>query len=108
MGEGQSSIFKNDWIDFVDRDHSIHIELIREKLEYTFLSMQKCAIQSRIPFTIPPNVDADQVLYSYIVTMMKNQSVDVSNQNHIVDDPPRKEDVEEKVPDTTFVSDIFL
>lgn len=74
-------------------------------MEYTLLSTHQRSIQSRIPFTIPSDIDVDKVLQPHIAAMMNNLSVDILIPNHTSDDPPWKQDVVEgEALDTTFAS----
>ena len=57
--KGRSCIFNDDWVDFVDRAHSRHSELTREKIKYTLISMRQHAFQSRTPLTFPSNEEND-------------------------------------------------
>lgn len=83
----------------------MHLELSRERVEYTLISMHQQAISSRIPFVYPTNEEIHQEIEPSIdvVTRIKSSKVcvpDISTQSNddVIGDAPEQTNVSDDPP----------
>ncbi|CAI9268547.1 unnamed protein product [Lactuca saligna] len=88
-GKGRLGIF-DDWSDFVNKAHTRHLDLTREQVEYTFISMRQRALRSRLPFTFPSDDETDHTFNPFKEAQKITSTGDVPNSTNVSDDPPPK------------------
>lgn len=81
---GRSCIFYKDWKFFINRDHVLHLELSRDQVEYTLISMHQQEINSLIPFVYPSNEEIHQELLLSINVVKTITSSDVHSLDNTI------------------------